>query len=121
MPGELGTRQIISFFPSPRWQSSTFPKEHISTFVPGIVSQADDTSSKHKKPGTLYDVDYIITIDGSASAGTRNGCCSSGSKQQMIFLTVRCFTNCQNKGEVTHQLLQGEKIYHVISFNMDIY
>lgn len=75
MPAELGHRQVINHFLSPLQQFSTLRYDHISTLVPGIDGRADDITSKRQNSLThiaLYQADYIIYNDGSASERTGN-------------------------------------------------
>ena len=73
---DLQHRQNITHFPSRPWQQSSSHVGRISISVPGITGRADDNSIKRQcslSTIALYQADYVIYTDGSASGGIRNG------------------------------------------------
>ena len=75
-PEELSHRQVINLFPSPPWLVSSFCTKQVSSTITGISGLDDPPVLKLKKNlghTSLYQVDYIIYTDGSASVDTRNG------------------------------------------------
>ena len=47
LPPDLQHRQNIVHFPSPPWQQSSSHEGRITTSVPGITGQADDSNLRH--------------------------------------------------------------------------
>ena len=76
LPPDLQHRQNITHFPSPPWHQSPSYEGRIATSVPGITGRADDNNLKRQcslSTIALYQADYGIYTDGSASGGTKDG------------------------------------------------